>query len=182
MGRIEGVGEKLVSCLEDLYIDSEVRHNTPCRVDSAFSELLEGYDEDPYENAVVFDTQFRGMVVIECELNSVCAHHVLPFIGFVSIGYVPRDGCILGLSKFSRIVDVFAHRLQTQEDLNFQIIECLDKILEPAGIVVLIEAQHSCCSLRGARASSTMKTVELRGCFETDAASRQEFYSLVSRR
>ena len=116
-------------------------------------------------------------------LYSVCEHHLLPFIGRAHIAYIPKDGRIIGLSKFARIVDCFARRPQVQERLTAQIADFLYEELEPLGVAVFIEAEHLCMTMRGARAAgSSTQTSALRGCMRSDAKTRAEVMALLGGR
>ena len=121
------------------------------------------------------------MVVRDIPLYSVCEHHLLPFIGKAHIAYIPQGGKIIGLSKFSRIVDCFARRPQVQERLTAQVADFLFENLQPLGVAVLIEAEHLCMTMRGARAAgSKTQTSALRGTMRSDARTRAEVMALLT--
>ena len=151
---------------------------TPRRLVDAFAELLDvpEFDLTTFGNASGYD---ELVLVRDIPVRSLCEHHLLPFTGVAHVGYLPADR-ILGLSKLARTVEFFARRVQTQERLTSQVADHLHDRLAPLGVGVVIEAEHSCMSLRGARAtgSSTLTTV-LRGHIRNDAASRAEFLSLT---
>ncbi|KKQ92396.1 MAG: GTP cyclohydrolase I [Candidatus Woesebacteria bacterium GW2011_GWA2_40_7] len=136
---------------------------TPKRVAKTYKELLSGYEMDPSHEITMFDSNgFNELVsVTEIDFYSLCEHHMLPFFGKVHIGYVP-DKKILGLSKFSRIVDIYSRRLQTQENLTKQIFDLLENKLSPKGLIVSIEARHLCVRMRGVKekGSSTKTTIK----------------------
>jgi GTP cyclohydrolase I len=151
---------------------------TPRRLVDAYAELLAvpEFDLTTFGNASGYD---ELVLVRDIPVRSLCEHHLLPFTGVAHVGYLPADR-ILGLSKLARTVEFFARRVQTQERLTSQVADHLHERLAPLGVGVVIEAEHSCMSLRGARAtgSSTLTTV-LRGHIRNDAASRAEFLSLT---
>jgi GTP cyclohydrolase I len=151
---------------------------TPRRLVDAYAELLAvpEFDLTTFGNASGYD---ELVLVRDIPVRSLCEHHLLPFTGVAHVGYLPADR-ILGLSKLARTVEFFARRVQTQERLTSQVADHLHDRLAPLGVGVVIEAEHSCMSLRGARAtgSSTLTTV-LRGHIRNDAASRAEFLSLT---
>lgn len=120
--------------------------------------------------------------VRDIPLYSVCEHHLLPFIGKCHIAYIPRDGKIIGLSKFARIVDCFARRPQVQERLTAQIADFIEENLNPRGVAVFIEAEHLCMTMRGARAAGALtQTSALRGCMRTEAKTRNEVMLLLAK-
>lgn len=151
---------------------------TPRRMAQAYAEMLscEGFDFTTFANAEGYD---ELVLVEDIPVRSVCEHHMLPFVGVAHLGYLPADR-ILGLSKFARLVAFCAHRAQTQERLTQQIAEHLDHQLAPRGVGVVIEAEHTCMSLRGVRAAGTRTvTSALLGTLRTDPASRAEFLSVT---
>jgi GTP cyclohydrolase I len=133
-------------------------------------------------NDAFFDALGSEMVLVRnIEVMSLCEHHLLPFYGQCHVAYLPK-GKVLGLSKFARIVDVFARRLQIQERLTLQIAEAVNDVLSPIGVGVIIEARHMCMMMRGVeKAQSLAVTSSLLGTFKEDPATRSEFLSLVSR-
>lgn len=156
--------------------------DTPKRVTNAWRELTEGYRQDAREHlAVSFDVAADQMIVVPgIDFVSVCEHHMLPFTGTATVGYVP-DGRVIGLSKFARVVDVYARRLQVQERLTEQIAAIIDEVARPLGVGVRIRAQHSCMALRGVRKpNSTMVTTALTGKFRNDPLVRAEFLAVAA--
>ena len=155
---------------------------TPIRAARALEFLTNGYREnlDDIVNDAVFDSDASEIILVkDIELYSLCEHHLLPFIGRAHVAYIP-NGKVIGLSKVARIVDVFARRLQIQENLTTQIAESLMKCLEPSGVAVVVEAKHLCMMMRGVeKQNSVMKTSCLLGTFKEDARTRSEFLSLL---
>jgi GTP cyclohydrolase I len=156
---------------------------TPSRAARAFDFLTNGYRQDLDEivNNAIFESDASEIILVkDIELYSLCEHHLLPFIGRAHLAYIPR-GKVIGLSKMARIVDVFARRLQIQENLTTQIADALMKTLHPTGVAVVIEAKHLCMMMRGVeKQNSVMKTSCLLGVFKDDARTRSEFLSLLS--
>lgn len=159
---------------------------TPDRVARMYAEIFSGLQADPLEHLKLFQEDGRHdelVLVKDIPLYSVCEHHLLPFIGKAHIAYIPQGGRIIGLSKFSRIVDCFARRPQVQERLTGQIADFLYQHMDPLGVAVFIEAEHLCMTMRGARAAgSTTRTSALRGCMRSDAKTRAEVMSLLGGR
>jgi GTP cyclohydrolase I len=178
------VRQILVHVGEDPDRDGLVK--TPHRVAKMFDELLEGYEQDleTVVNGAYFDVQYgegEMIVVKDIEYNSLCEHHMLPFIGKVHVAYIPRDK-VIGLSKIPRIVDMFAHRLQVQERLTNQVADAIVEALDPLGVMVVVEGQHMCSAIRGVeKHEAGMVTTAARGEFRTDPARRDEFYRLIGR-
>ena len=170
---LEGIGED---------VDREGLQRTPDRAARALEFLTQGYrqDLDAIINDAVFESDASEIVLVkDIELYSLCEHHLLPFIGRAHVAYIP-DGRVIGLSKVARIVDVFARRLQIQENLTTQIAESLMRCLEPGGVAVVVEAKHLCMMMRGVeKQNSVMKTSCLLGVFKEDARTRSEFLSLL---
>src|SRR6266550_440802 len=137
-------------------------------------------DRDEIINDAVFESEASEIILVkDIELYSMCEHHLLPFIGRAHVAYIP-NGKVIGLSKVARIVDVFARRLQIQENLTTQIAESLMNCLEPNGVAVVVEAKHLCMMMRGVeKQNSIMKTSCLLGAFKDDARTRSEFLSLL---
>ena len=156
---------------------------TPIRAARALEFLTNGYRQnlDDIVNDAVFDSDASEIILVkDIELYSLCEHHLLPFIGRAHVAYIP-NGKVIGLSKVARIVDVFARRLQIQENLTTQIAESLMKCLEPSGVAVVVEAKHLCMMMRGVeKQNSVMKTSCLLGTFKEDARTRSEFLSLLA--
>jgi len=155
---------------------------TPIRAARALEFLTQGYRQnlDEIVNGAIFDSEASEIILVkDIELYSLCEHHLLPFIGRAHVAYIP-NGKVIGLSKVARIVDVFARRLQIQENLTTQIAESLMKCLEPNGVAVVVEAKHLCMMMRGVeKQNSVMKTSCLLGSFKDDARTRSEFLSLL---
>jgi len=156
--------------------------DTPKRAAKAMQFLTSGYTTDINEviNGAVFSSENDEMVVVQgIEFYSLCEHHVLPFIGRCHIGYLP-NGKVLGLSKFARIVDLFARRLQIQENLTKQIADAVEEVTGCRGVGVIVEAQHMCMMMRGVqKQNSMMRTSVMKGDFRDSQATRQEFMQLA---
>jgi len=156
---------------------------TPERAAKAMQFLTQGYHQDPVEilKSAMFKESYNEMVIVkDIELYSLCEHHILPFFGKAHIAYIP-NGYIVGLSKLPRIVDVFARRLQVQERLNEQILDCINDTLKPQGVAVVIEAAHMCMMMRGVqKQNSTTTTSGFRGQFEK-IETRSEFLKLIGK-
>ncbi len=154
---------------------------TPERVAKAMLTLTSGYDQDPIAilNAAKFKEEYSQMVVVkDINFYSLCEHHMLPFYGKAHVAYIP-NGCITGLSKIARVVDVFSHRLQVQERMTLQIKECIQKALNPLGVMVVIEAKHMCMQMRGVeKQNSVTTTSDFSGAFN-QAKTREEFLQLI---
>ena len=157
---------------------------TPKRVDTALRFLTSGYSADIDEmlNGALFSVDYSEMVIVrDIDFYSMCEHHLLPFFGKAHIGYLPR-GRVVGLSKLPRVLDVFARRLQVQERLTRQIAECIQELLDPAGVGVIIEASHLCMMMRGVeKQQSTTRTSTLLGQLRDDERARAELLTLVGR-
>jgi len=154
---------------------------TPQRVAAMYAELLGGMAEDPAEHLrSVFTENYDEVVLLRgIPFYSICEHHLMPFIGSAHVAYLPT-GSVLGVSKLARIVECFARRLQTQERLTYQIADFLMSRLEPRGVAVVLEASHSCMTIRGIKKpGSVMVTSALRGIFRKDPKSRNEVLSLM---
>ena len=172
--------------LEALSVDTEAPEleKTPSRVTELYSELFSGVGLDTKSAwGETFSTDYKGLVAVTgIPFYSMCEHHLLPFIGRAHIAYIPRDGKVIGLSKLARIVDSFARRPQLQERLTSQIADFLDEQLDPLGVAVVIEAEHLCMTMRGARASGAQtRTSALRGTMRSDARARAEAISLLTK-
>jgi|TARA_B100000519_G_C13995223_1_gene321233 GTP cyclohydrolase I len=156
--------------------------DTPKRAAKAMSFLTKGYSETLTEvvNEALFDSDSNEMVVVQdIELYSLCEHHLLPFIGKCHVAYIPT-GKVLGLSKVARIVEMYARRLQIQENLTKQIAEAIGDVTSASGVSVIIEAQHMCMMMRGVeKQNSLMKTSVMLGVFREDQSTRMEFLSLL---
>ena len=181
LGKLTKVYHDLLDAIgEDGTREGLVR--TPARAARAMEFLTQGYRQSVEEivNHAVFASDASEIILVkDIELYSLCEHHLLPFIGRAHIAYIP-NGKVIGLSKVARIVDVFARRLQIQENLTTQIAESLMDCLEPGGVAVVVEAKHLCMMMRGVeKQNSIMKTSCLLGSFKDDARTRSEFLSLL---
>jgi len=156
---------------------------TPNRVAKALKFLTEGYDQDPKEilNQALFSTSNDEMVLVrDIEFYSMCEHHMLPIIGRVHVAYIP-DGKVVGLSKIPRIVNVYARRLQIQEQMTEQIADAILETIKPKGVAVVVHARHMCMEMRGVqKINSTTVSSALRGLFKSDERTRSEFYNLIN--
>ncbi|HWD13401.1 GTP cyclohydrolase I FolE [Pseudochrobactrum sp. sp1633] len=156
---------------------------TPKRVAKAYKELFSGYQQSPEEElGTVFEevAGYKDMVLVkDINFYSHCEHHMVPIIGKAHVGYLP-NGSVVGLSKIARVVDMFAHRLQTQESMTAQVAHSIQNILNPLGVAVLIEAEHMCMAMRGIRKQgSTTLTTTFTGAFESDVAHQVRFMTML---
>jgi GTP cyclohydrolase I len=180
----EAVSQILVAVGEDPARDGLIK--TPQRVARMYGELLDGYEKDVETliNGAMFDVEYgegEMVVVADIEYNSLCEHHMLPFTGKAHVAYIPRDK-VVGLSKIPRIVDMFAHRLQVQERLTNEIADTIEQALDPLGVMVVVEGNHMCGSLRGVKKHDVnMLTTAKRGEFRADRELRDEFYRLIGK-
>ncbi|QRP46594.1 GTP cyclohydrolase I FolE [Amycolatopsis sp. FDAARGOS 1241] len=184
-GRAErAIRELLLACGEDP--DRDGLLETPARVARAYQEMFAGLYTDPDDVlAKTFDESHEELVLVtDIPLYSFCEHHLLPFHGFAHVGYIPNaDGKVTGLSKLSRLVDLYAKRPQVQERLTSQVADALDRKLEPRGVIVVIEAEHLCMSMRGIRKPGARTvTSAVRGLLRTSATSRAEAIELIKGR
>ncbi len=158
---------------------------TPYRAAEAMRFMTRGYTQDLDEivNGAIFHEDSDDMVIVrDIEFFSMCEHHLLPFYGHASIAYIP-DGKIIGLSKMARITDMFSRRLQVQERMTVEIADAIQKVLEPKGVAVVLQAQHMCMMARGVeKKSSDMVTSHVLGVFRSDRATRSEFMNLLTRK
>jgi GTP cyclohydrolase I len=156
---------------------------TPYRISSAMQFLMQGYEQDPEEilMSAKFTEDYRQMVIVkDIDFYSMCEHHMLPFFGKAHIAYIPNHH-ITGLSKIARIVEVFARRMQVQERMTTQIKECIQKTLQPLGVMVILEAQHLCMQMRGVQKQHSITTTsDFTGIFQ-QAKTREEFMNLIKR-
>lgn len=162
--------------------DREGLRETPARVEKMIEKLFGGYAEDPKKVIKTFDSEnYDEMIVVkDIEFFSTCEHHMMPFFGRVHVAYIP-NGKIAGLSKFPRLIEIFARRLQNQERLTQQIADAIDETLHPRGVAVIIEAKHLCMMARGVeKQNSNVKTSALKGLFKKNTDTRNEFLKLVS--
>jgi GTP cyclohydrolase I len=156
---------------------------TPKRVAKAYGEIFSGYDQDPAEHLQRTFEDVGGyddiVLVRGIPFFSHCEHHMLPFIGEAHVAYYPSDG-VVGLSKIARVVDIYAKRLQTQENLTAQIIGSIDKHLAPRGIAIMLEAEHQCMTMRGVQKTGVSTiTTQFTGVFRDDPAEQVRFMTLV---
>ncbi len=177
----ESFAKIITSIGEDLNRDG--LRDTPARAAKAFQFLTRGYHQnlDEVINGALFDSDCNEMVLVkDIELYSMCEHHLLPFIGKCHVAYIPT-GKVLGLSKVARIIDMYARRLQIQENLTKQIATTIRDVTHAAGVGVIIEARHMCMMMRGVeKQNSVMKTSAMLGAFQTNPATRSEFLSLTA--
>lgn len=159
--------------------------DTPRRVTDAYREIFSGYQLNEYEilGRTFKDLERYGEMVLlkDIRIESCCEHHMLPIIGVAHIAYVARDR-LVGLSKLARLVDMYAKRLQTQEGLTAQLLHALERVLNPLGVAVMIQATHQCMTMRGVhKPNATTVTEKMLGCFKDDPSMRQRFYQIVCR-
>jgi GTP cyclohydrolase I len=182
--RVASMEQSFLALLEAIGEDPQREGllRTPARAARAFEFLTAGYRQslDELINNALFESEASEIILVkDIELYSLCEHHLIPFIGKAHVAYIP-DGKVVGLSKTARIVDMFARRLQIQENLTMQIADALMKTLQPRGVGVVIEAKHLCMMMRGVeKQNSVMKTSCLLGVFKEDARTRSEFLSLL---
>ena len=183
-----------MKALSDLYsqvitelgedVNREGLLDTPQRAAKAMQFLTGGYEqslEDIVNNAVFASDNDEMVVISDIEMYSMCEHHMLPFIGKVHIGYLP-NGNVLGLSKFARITDMFARRLQIQENLTKQIAEAVQQVTGARGVAVVVEARHMCMMMRGVqKQNSSMSSSVMMGSFRESQATRSEFLRLIGK-
>jgi GTP cyclohydrolase IA len=179
----ELVREMLVRLGEDPEREGLLR--TPARVRQAFEFLTRGYNEDPealLKNALFTVTYDEMVIVKDVEMFSLCEHHMLPFFGKVHVAYIP-NGKVIGLSKIPRLIEIFSRRLQIQERLTTQIAQTIQKVVQPQGVGVVIEARHLCMMMRGVeKQHSQAVTSSMLGCFRDEQETRTEFLSLIRQR
>jgi GTP cyclohydrolase I len=177
------VQEMLVRLGEDP--QREGLKQTPERVHKSMQFLTRGYTEDAEAllKGALFTVSYDEMVIVkDIEMFSLCEHHMLPFFGKVHVAYIP-NGKVIGLSKVPRLIEVFSRRLQIQERLTTQIAETIQKVIEPQGVGVVIEARHLCMMMRGVeKQHSAAVTSSMLGCFRNEQETRQEFLSLIRQR
>lgn len=173
---VNAVRELLTAVGEDP--DRDGLRDTPERVACMYAELLWGGDGDPDDHLdVTFEHGHDEMVVLrDIPFYSICEHHMLPFFGTATVGYIPNEE-IVGLSKLARVVEHLARRLQVQERLACQIADAIERVIDPVGVAVMIEAEHLCMTMRGVKKpGSRMVTTVTRGAFRDNPATRQEFF------
>jgi len=182
---LDAISKHYKAIIDDLGEDSsrEGMRDTPMRAAKAMQYLTRGYSTniDDIVNGAVFESDNDQMVIIkDVELYSLCEHHLLPFIGKCHIAYLP-NGKVLGLSKFARIVDMYAQRFQIQENLTRQVAETVQQVTGAKGVAVIIESQHMCMMMRGVqKQNSSMNTSVMLGAFRESQATRSEFLTLVT--
>lgn len=165
--------------------DREGLKDTPKRVARFYLEAFSGLQEDPSEHLQVqFSGNHEEMVIVkDIPIYSMCEHHLLPFVGHVHIAYIPCNGKVTGLSKLARVAEAFARRPQLQEQLTSQIADMINNTLKPYGVLVVIEAEHMCMTIRGIKKpGSRTVTSAVRGIFQTNVATRAEAFSLIMRK
>jgi GTP cyclohydrolase I len=164
-------------------VEREGLVKTPERVSKAMQFLMQGYEQDPEQiiQSAMFTEDYRQMVIVkDIDFYSMCEHHMLPFFGKAHVAYIPNKK-ITGLSKIARVVEVFARRMQVQERMTTQIKECIQKTLNPMGVMVIIEAQHLCMQMRGVQKQHSITTTsDFTGVFE-QAKTREEFINLINK-
>lgn len=164
-------------------VDREGLIKTPERVSKAMQFLMQGYEQDPESiiKSAMFTEDYRQMVIVkDIDFYSMCEHHMLPFFGKAHVAYIPNKK-ITGLSKIARIVEVYARRMQVQERMTTQIKECIQRTLNPMGVMVIIEAQHLCMQMRGVQKQHSITTTsDFTGVFE-QAKTREEFINLINK-
>lgn len=175
--------EMLVRLGEDP--EREGLQRTPDRVKKAYQFLTKGYSEDPESmlKKALFTVTYDEMVIVkDVEMFSLCEHHMLPFFGKVHVAYIP-NGKVIGLSKIPRLIEIFSRRLQIQERLTTQIAETIQKVIQPQGVGVVVEARHLCMMMRGVeKQHSQAVTSSMLGCFREEQETRTEFLSLIRQR
>jgi GTP cyclohydrolase I len=176
------VRELLAAIGED--VERDGLHDTPDRVARMWAEVASGLHEDPRQHLrVTFEADHDEMVMVrDIPLYSMCEHHLVPFMGTAHVAYIPNDdGRVIGLSKIARLVDGYARRPQVQERLTSQVADALAESLEPKGVMVVVEAEHLCMSMRGVRkAGASTVTSAVRGLFRSSVATRQEAMRFVT--
>jgi GTP cyclohydrolase IA len=185
LGRIEKAVHEILDAIgED--VDRDGLRDTPARVARMYAEVCSGLHDDPSRHlTVTFEARHDEMVMVrDIPLYSLCEHHLVPFSGSAHVAYIPGDdGKITGLSKIARLVDGYSRRPQVQEKLTVQIADVMEQTLEPRGVMVVIEAEHLCMSMRGIqKPGSTTVTSAVRGLFRTNVATREEAMRFVNRR
>ena len=179
--------EKAVKTLIEWAGDNPEREGlveTPKRVVKAYEQFFEGYNQDPEEILTKTFEEVEGydemVIVKDIRLESHCEHHIVPILGKAHIGYIPNNR-VVGISKLARIVDVFGKRLQTQETMTSQIANVIQKVLDPKGVAVVIDASHQCMTTRGVhKPESSTVTSAMKGVFKENAVTRNEFLSFVT--
>lgn len=181
---LKKIGDGVRLILEGIGEDPERAglQRTPQRVAEMYAELTAGMREDPHAHVTPLpgDSHDELVIVKDIHIASICEHHLAPFVGRCHIAYIPKGGRILGLSKLARLADTFAHRLQVQERLTSDIADTIFDGLEPLGVMVVIEAEHTCMTLRGVKKPGALTiTSAIRGAFRKDPRTRAEAMSLI---
>ena len=161
--------------------EREGLEKTPMRVAKAMQVLTRGYTQDPHKvlTDALFEEKYNQMVIVkDIDFFSMCEHHMLPFYGKAHVAYIP-NGHITGLSKIARVVDIFSHRLQVQERLTEQIMQCINDTLKPQGVMVVIEAEHMCMQMRGVEKQHSITTTSAFSGAFNQAKTREEFMNLI---
>ena len=181
MSKIEGLIEELLREIGEKP-DREGLLRTPGRVARSFEFLTQGYELDPQKilNEAVFEESYNEMLIVkDIDFYSLCEHHLLPFFGRAHVAYVP-NGKIVGLSKIPRLVEMYSRRLQVQERLTNEIARAIEKVLQPRGVAVIIEARHLCMMMRGVQKQNSYAiSSAMLGEFESDPKTRAEFVQLI---
>ena len=184
--RMTGIGSFLSNLDEKYSIDKEVLENTPRRFVKAFDGMTRGYalNVDSIINSALFEVpeEYSELIVVDkINFNALCQHHLLPFSGQASIGYLPNKH-ILGLSKFARVVEAYSCRLTLQERLTQEIAMSLQKNLQPKGVIVYIESTHSCMCIRGVKSKDAMtKTLFTTGVFKGNSTDKAEYLKMIQK-
>ena len=165
-------------------IKREGLKDTPKRVVKAYEDWFSGYNEDPKEVLKKTFSELDGydeiIMLRDIRIESHCEHHIAPFIGSAHVAYLPKKR-VVGISKIARITKIFSKRMQVQEKLTAQVANCIQEVLKPRGVAVVVEAQHQCMTTRGINTPGiSMVTSQLLGKFRTDASTRREFYSMIN--
>ena len=161
--------------------EREGLQKTPMRVAKAMQVLTRGYTQDPHKvlTDALFEEKYNQMVIVkDIDFFSMCEHHILPFYGKAHVAYIP-NGYITGLSKIARVVDIFSHRLQVQERLTEQVMQCINDTLKPQGVMVVIEAKHMCMQMRGVEKQNFIPTTRAFSGAFNQAKPREEFMNLI---
>ena len=161
--------------------EREGLEKTPMRVAKAMQVLTRGYTQDPHKvlTDALFEEKYNQMVIVkDIDFFSMCEHHMLPFYGKAHVAYIP-NGYITGLSKIARVVDIFSHRLQVQERLTEQVMQCINDTLEPQGVMVVIEAKHMCMQMRGVEKQNSITTTSAYSGVFASSKTRNEFMDLL---
>ena len=172
---------KLVLTLLGEDPEREGLEKTPMRVAKAMQVLTRGYTQDPHKvlTDALFEEKYNQMVIVkDIDFFSMCEHHILPFYGKAHVAYIPK-GYITGLSKIARVVDIFSHRLQVQERLTEQVMQCINDTLKPQGVMVVIEAKHMCMQMRGVEKQNSITTTSAYSGVFASSKTRNEFMDLL---